>query len=59
MARAGAQPTSLPLTKAPSQPECPQCGKPMVRRTARRGPTAGSQFWGCSSYPDCRGIRAA
>jgi restriction system protein len=59
LARGGAQPTNVPFTKAPSQPECPQCGKPMVWRTARRGPKTGTQFWGCTSYPDCRGTRAA
>jgi four helix bundle suffix protein len=37
-------------------PACPQCGKPMRRRTARQGPRAGQPFWGCSAYPDCRGI---
>lgn len=36
-------------------PECPQCGKAMVLRTAKIGRNAGSQFWGCSGYPDCRG----
>jgi four helix bundle suffix protein len=42
---------------APTAPVCPQCGKPMVLRMARKGPRAGSQFWGCSSFPDCRGTR--
>ena len=37
-------------------PDCPKCGQPMVRRTARRGANAGSQFWGCSEFPRCRGI---
>lgn len=36
-------------------PDCPQCGKPMALRTAKTGKNAGSQFWGCSGYPDCRG----
>ena len=40
-------------------PTCPTCGKPMVLRTARRGRSAGSRFWGCPAYPDCRGTRAA
>jgi restriction system protein len=31
----------------------------MAWRTARRGPKIGSQFWGCPSYPACRGTRAA
>jgi len=37
-------------------PACPRCGKPMVLRTAKRGPNTGSQFWGCSNYPGCKGI---
>ena len=36
-------------------PPCPKCGQPMVLRTARKGPRAGSQFWGCPGYPDCKG----
>jgi restriction system protein len=31
----------------------------MVKRLARRGSSAGSTFWGCSSYPKCRGTRAS
>jgi four helix bundle suffix protein len=37
-------------------PRCPDCGKPMVLRTAKGGRNAGKQFWGCTGYPDCRGI---
>ena len=29
-------------------PDCPQCGKPMVLRTAKQGRNAGQSFWGCS-----------
>lgn len=36
-------------------PECPQCGSLMVLRTAKSGKHPGSQFWGCSDYPDCKG----
>lgn len=38
-------------------PSCPKCQGPMVRRTAKKGANAGSQFWGCSKYPACRGTR--
>lgn len=38
-------------------PACPQCGSGMVRRTAKRGANAGNDFWGCSKYPACRGVR--
>jgi restriction system protein len=34
---------------------CPLCGKPMALRTARKGPYAGSRFWGCTGYPECKG----
>jgi four helix bundle suffix protein len=37
-----------------SDEHCPACGKPMVLRTARKGPNAGSQFQGCSGYPECK-----
>ena len=42
-------------------PACPQCGKPMVLRTAKAGRVKaggprGWQFWGCSAYPDCKGV---
>ena len=36
-------------------PRCPICQSPMKLRTAKRGANAGSQFWGCSRFPDCRG----
>ncbi|MBK9138139.1 MAG: four helix bundle protein [Verrucomicrobia bacterium] len=36
-------------------PRCPQCGAPMALRTAKTGKKAGSQFWGCTAYPDCKG----
>lgn len=35
-------------------PQCPKCGRRMVLRTAKRGADVGSQFWGCSAYPNCR-----
>jgi restriction system protein len=37
-------------------PACPNCSKPMVLRTAKTGKNAGQQFWGCSAYPDCKGV---
>jgi hypothetical protein len=33
---------------------CPRCGGELILRTARQGPNAGSQFFGCSNYPKCR-----
>jgi restriction system protein len=39
-----------------SSPNCPTCGGAMIKRTAKQGANAGNQFWGCSNYPQCRGI---
>jgi four helix bundle suffix protein len=36
-------------------PNCPSCGALMALRTAKSGKTPGSQFWGCTKYPDCKG----
>ena len=46
---------SLPTTSSPS---CPSCGSVMVKRTAKKGPNAGLDFWGCSKYPNCKGTRS-
>jgi four helix bundle suffix protein len=37
-------------------PPCPECGALMALRTAKTGKNAGSQFWGCTKYPDCKGV---
>ncbi|MFC1546014.1 topoisomerase DNA-binding C4 zinc finger domain-containing protein [Pseudomonadota bacterium] len=33
---------------------CPECGRKMVRRSAKKSAEANSQFWGCSGFPECR-----
>jgi four helix bundle suffix protein len=38
-------------------PACPECGAPMRKRKAKAGKNAGQEFWGCSKYPECSGIR--
>lgn len=42
----------------PAVPACPACGLPMVLRVAKKGANAGEEFWGCSGFPKCRGIRS-
>lgn len=37
-------------------PSCPKCGGEMVLRTAAKGGNAGKQFYGCKSFPKCRGL---
>jgi restriction system protein len=44
--------TAMPVIA--SAPECPRCGSAMVERTNRR---TSSTFWGCPSFPACRGTR--
>lgn len=51
------QSESASLQAPSTSPSCPQCGSAMVRRTARKGANIGNQFWGCSRYPACRGVR--
>ena len=36
---------------------CPRCGSKLTLRTAKKGPNAGNQFWGCTSFPNCRFTR--
>lgn len=36
-------------------PACPKCGKPMIKRVAKKGINAGNEFWSCSKYPECNG----
>ncbi len=53
VARISSERTETPsLAGAP--PPCAKCGETMVLRTAKRGPNAGSRFWGCPRYPKCR-----
>ncbi len=46
-----------PVVPKEETPSCPKCNKPMRLRTAKQGSNAGSQFWGCSDYPNCKGTR--
>ena len=54
-------PPAMPPRATPTMaeaPSCPQCGKSMVQRVARRGASAGKGFWGCSDFANgCRGTR--
>jgi len=54
-ARQRKQDPSDPPNPSDRIPPCPQCGKPTVLRTAKTGPNAGRQFWGCTKFPDCKG----
>ena len=55
---ASTAPTSppVPVSQAVKSPRCPKCGSKMTLRIAKNGANAGSKFWGCSTYPICRGM---
>jgi restriction system protein len=50
------QQTRIEPTLMASTPSCPLCGVAMTQRSNR---TTGESFWGCSSYPRCKGTRVA
>jgi len=41
-----------PAAIDPNAPLCPKCGAPMIKRNGPRG-----EFWGCSTFPKCKGTR--
>ena len=49
-----ATPSAASTGTSSSTSICPDCGSELVVRTAKRGKSAGSRFWGCSSFPRCR-----
>ena len=49
-------PTHILLTDN-HQVSCPICGSAMTKRIAKRGSNKGNEFWGCMSFPKCRGVR--
>jgi restriction system protein len=56
-----AQPASskpqMATPRAVASPSCPLCSSSMVKRVARNGSNAGGEFWGCSTFPKCSGVR--
>ena len=44
------------VSNAATDPVCPRCSSPMVRRIAKSGENAGKEFWGCTKFPACRGV---
>ena len=58
---AAPSPVAQPVISAEAAPEripaCPRCGATMTKRVAKTGARAGQSFWGCSTFPSCRGAR--
>lgn len=42
------------VASKPASKSCAKCDSAMVLRQSKKGAHAGSQFWGCSSFPKCR-----
>lgn len=53
-----AVPVAQPAKRS-QEPACPKCGSAMVRRVAKQGANEGRAFFGCSTYPKCRGTLSA
>lgn len=51
-----ARPAPRPVV-VDSMPACPACGAVMAKRIAGKGAKVGQSFWGCSTFPKCRGTR--
>lgn len=48
---------NLSLKEMPElEPLCPICSQKMIKRTAKKGKNSGNVFWGCSTFPNCRGV---
>ena len=44
------------VEKKENAQSCPKCGSVMVIREVKKGQNIGNKFWGCSSFPKCRGV---
>jgi len=44
------------VEKKENTQSCPKCGSSMVIREVKKGKNIGNKFWGCSSFPKCRGV---
>lgn len=49
------QPVRQSALAAVANPSCPKCGSVMIKRTAKQGANSGKAFWGCTTFPQCRG----
>ncbi|RDK06243.1 restriction endonuclease [Cupriavidus lacunae] len=52
-----AEPQRQAETAPGAAPGCPRCGGAMIQRIAKQGANAGKPFWGCATFPKCRGVR--
>ena len=57
LAQARLRERSKNMNNEGDKPICPKCGGIMVLRDAKKGAHAGSKFWGCAKFPECKGTR--
>lgn len=53
------RPTIIADKEEGTDPNCPRCGSAMILRTANKGDNKGQRFYGCSTFPACRGTLPA
>ena len=46
------------MAKREQAPACPTCDAVMRKRKAKSGKNVGQEFWGCSKFPACNGVRS-
>ena len=44
------------VSKKENSKICPKCGNVMLIREVKKGKNIGKKFWGCSTFPKCRGV---
>ena len=49
--------SSRPVFGSAISEKCPWCGAQLVLRTAKKGSSAGHNFYGCSNFPKCKYIK--
>ena len=52
----GRESSAAPPAPKTGAVRCPRCGSDMVLRKAKQGKHAGQRFWGCSRFPQCKGV---
>lgn len=50
------QPATRLRVSGDTNPQCPKCNVPMIKRVAKKGDAQGQVFFGCPNYPKCREI---
>lgn len=46
------------IVEKENKQNCPKCGSEMILRETKKGENKGKQFWGCSTFPKCRTMKA-